>query len=399
MIGNISNRVSAILQKKSAFIKLARQYPSPFYIFDQKEFDIAIDSFAKTFNSRIPRLQIFYAMKSNPHPLLLMRIVKKGHNIDASSGREVLIALKQKPKTILFTGPAKTADDLQLALKHRDKVILNIDSFTELGRIGRLTKKKKLTIRAGVRIFTAQHGDWSKFGIPLKELKKFWKEAEKYPLVALQGIQIHMSWSMNAKPYVIAIKEISEYLRKHFSQSELETIKFFDIGGGFVPYMMEGVYDKEPNPTRQYRFEATKTLETYADGIAGAIKKHLNPYLNCDIYVEPGRILSTYAMHILLTVNDVKAPNKVIADGGINMVGWEKYEIDYCPVINLTHPALKEMAGTVYGSLCTPDDIWAYRVFAKMIKEGDLLLLPHQGAYTFAYKQEFIKPLPKVVTL
>ena len=163
--------------------------------------------------------------------------------------------------------------------------------------------------------------------------------------------------------------------------------------------MMEGVYDKEPNPTRQYRFEATKTLETYADGIAGAIKKHLNPYLNCDIYVEPGRILSTYAMHILLTVNDVKAPNKVIADGGINMVGWEKYEIDYCPVINLTHPALKEMVGTVYGSLCTPDDLWGYRVFAKTIKEGDLLLLPHQGAYTFAYKQEFIKPLPKVVIL
>jgi hypothetical protein len=35
----------------------------------------------------------------------------------------------------------------------------------------------------------------------------------------------------------------------------------------------------------------------------------------------------------------------------------------------------------------------------KHIEPGDILLIPNQGAYTYSFRQHFIKALPKVVYL
>ena len=414
--GDLKHLAKYFFKRQDKFIRLAKENKSPFYIFDQKEFDIAINNFAKTFTRYIPRLKIYYAMKSNPHPYLLTRIVKVGHNIDVSSGRELAIAAKLKPRSILFTGPGKTEDELQLALKHTDRVILNIDSFTELSRIGRLAAKHKRKISAGIRIFTPLHGLWSKFGIPLNDLSTFWKEAQKYPYIDLQGIQVHMSWSDNAEPYIKVIKEISKYLMLNFSKTHRASIKFLDLGGGFMPYKTEGIHpwstkqgavinaiakasNKQIDFSDSYYFEKTATLEEYAKSISNAVNTYIAPNLSCDIFVEPGRILSSYAMHILLKVADVKSTKKIITDGGINIIGWEKFEEYYAPVLNLTHPSTTEIPCTIFGSLCTPDDIWGYSCFASKMETDDILLIPYQGAYTYTFRQEFIKSLPNVVKL
>jgi len=104
-------------------------------------------------------------------------------------------------------------------------------------------------------------------------------------------------------------------------------------------------------------------------------------------------------MHILLTVIDRKGDDIVITDGGTNAVGWERFENDYFPVINLTRPALTERPCYVLGSLCTPHDVWGYFYHGQDIRPGDVLLIPTQGAYTYSLRQEFIKPLPKTVAL
>jgi diaminopimelate decarboxylase len=120
--------------------------------------------------------------------------------------------------------------------------------------------------------------------------------------------------------------------------------------------------------------------------------------MDCGVYVEPGRWIANGAMHILLTVLDKKAPDMVIVDGGINLVGWERFETDYAPVINLTSPSLKETPCWIMGSLCTPHDVWGYSFFGKSIQPGDRLFIPDQGAYTFSLRQSFIKPVAPVVS-
>ena len=104
-------------------------------------------------------------------------------------------------------------------------------------------------------------------------------------------------------------------------------------------------------------------------------------------------------MHLLLTVIDRKTEDLVITDGGTNAVGWERFEHDYFPVLNLSRPALRENACAIMGSLCTPHDVWGYAYWGARIEPGDILLIPNQGAYTYSLRQHFIKALPKVVYL
>jgi len=104
-------------------------------------------------------------------------------------------------------------------------------------------------------------------------------------------------------------------------------------------------------------------------------------------------------MHILLTVVDKKAEDLVIVDGGTNIVGWERFETDYFPVINLSRPSLMERSSLIFGSLCTPHDVWGYGYFGDGIEPGDILMVPSQGAYTYSLRQSFIKPLAQVFPL
>jgi diaminopimelate decarboxylase len=97
-----------------------------------------------------------------------------------------------------------------------------------------------------------------------------------------------------------------------------------------------------------------------------------------------------------MRVVDVKTPTKIIADAGVNLIGWEGLRYDYEPIINLSDFSTTEKDCRVYGNLCMADDIWGYSCFAKKIRVGDLLVMPYQGAYTFSLAQNFIKPIPPV---
>ena len=153
-----------------------------------------------------------------------------GFGLDVSSSRELELALAAGAEQILFSGPAKSAADLELAVLHRQRVIVNLDSFRELALLGQVAAGKdpslalqapiRAPFRAGVRIHTAEHGSWSKFGIPLAELPRFWRQAAGYPGVELQGIQSHLSWTHDARPYCRVIEEVARMLASQFTPAE-----------------------------------------------------------------------------------------------------------------------------------------------------------------------------------
>ena len=148
----------------------------------------------------------------------------------------------------------------------------------------------------------------------------------------------------------------------------------------------------------RYRYPA-EPLEVFAREIGQTLRQHIFPYINCEVFTEPGRWLVNDSMHILLTVVDKKAEDLVIVDGGTNIVGWERFETDYFPVINLSNPSLVERECFIFGALCTPHDVWGYSYFGDGIEPGDTLMIPSQGAYTYSLRQPFIKPLAQVCPL
>lgn len=398
------------LKKRSRILALTKKYQTPFYLFDQPQAEKSIKEFKSIFTKEIPGLEIFYAVKSNPHEYLLKSVVKNHLGLDVSSGRELKLAIKYRAKKMVFSGPAKMTDELELAIKYRHQLIIHLDSFTELRRLAALLKTNNQTIRAGIRVYTKYHDNWNKFGIALVELSEFFKAAKQYPQIQLQGLQCHMSWVMTPVIYQKMLEDIARSV-KQLSAADRAKIKFIDFGGGFETYRLEGYFpwtlpqgeiikaasEHFGRPVKfkdKYYLTESVPLKVYAQGISAAIKKYLTPLVDCVYYCEPGRTISAKSMHLILKVMDIKRPGLAILDGGNNMMGYEIFQSYYYPVINLTHPANKEINCYLYGSLCTPDDLFGYYCYAQSIKEGDIMMIPNQGAYIYTFAQNFIKSIP-----
>ena len=231
------------------------------------------------------------------------------------------------------------------------------------------------------------------------------------PFVRLEGLQFHSSWNLGPEPQAAFIEELSGTLRG-LPAPLLRGISFIDIGGGYWPPQGEWLRPggtpagrlrnilsgEEPGPRERYIL-ASAPLEEFAASISRALEASLPGEVDCDIYLEPGRWLCHGNMHLLMSVVDVKAPDIVITDAGTNAVGWERFEHDWFPVVNLSRPSPEEHDMLVLGSLCTPHDVWGWSYHGEDIRPGDLLMIPFQGAYTFSLRQEFIKPLPSTVPL
>lgn len=416
-VGSLFHVAGYILKRKKEIEKLTSSYKTPFYIFDRSALDKSIDCFLDAFKKEVPSFKAYYAMKINHHPSIVERAVKKGMGIDVGSIRELEMAIGAGSSDITYFSPGKTNDDIIHALKYSDFLRINVDSFSELKKIGILAKKYKKNIRVGIRIHIDKHGSWKKYGIHLKDLKNFWKESRKYSNVKLSGIHFHSSRNKDATLYEATIEELGRYIKRHFTKKELEAIKYVDFGGGFEVYNSEGIYPQntplgsiikttnacynlETEFKDGYYIRDAIKIEEYALKIGNSIKKNLQPILpNASYYSEPGRFICNSAMHIALSIVDVKNRENIILDGGVNMVGWQRFEHEYFPLINLTHPSKKEIRCNMWGSLCTTWDIWGYYCYSKQFREGDVIIVPNQGTLSYSLAQNFIQPIPPVYNL
>ncbi len=405
---DLTRHVANILDRKDIFLRIREQCGSPLYIIDEDSLIARARLFTAAFESALPGTHVYFAMKSNNHPLIARILTDLGLGLDVSSGLELEVALGTGCKDIIFSGPGKSAEELDLAVKNAQCVTILMDSFAELERLQAAASAAGVKVRAGIRVATKESGIWRKFGISLTELPRFIEASKGCSSVDLRGLQFHVSWNLDPRGYVWFLRSLGAQLAE-LGSKRLAGLEFIDIGGGFWPrhgeWLVEtatpegalrnAVSPKLPDPLRHFKHQSF-SIEQFASDISAAVRQNIFPHINCRICTEPGRWLCNDAMHILMTVIDKKADDLVITDAGINAVGWERYENDYFPVINLSRPADSEHPCMVMGSLCTPHDIWGYAYHGSGIENGDALLVPSQGAYTYSLRQEFIKPLPSV---
>jgi len=403
--------VESCLARRDSFLSVRQEHGSPLYVVDEKALLDRANQFRGAFQHELPNLTVCYAVKSNNCPELISVLTGAGLGLDVSSGRELELALGSGAREIIFTGPGKTDEELSLAVRNAERVALMLDSPGELRRLERVAAGAGRSLKVGVRLTTDENGPWRKFGIPLSNLQGFMDEADACRCVDVAGLQFHTSWNLDPGAQVGFITRLGRALEA-LAAHHRKRIEFVDMGGGFWPPRGEWLQfagtprgrlcqalDVPPEEALRHYHCASVPIEVFVREIAQAVRASLFPHVQCRIIAEPGRWLCHEGLHFLLTVIDKKAEDLVITDGGTNAVGWERFEVDYFPVINLSRPALTERACWVMGSLCTPRDFWGYSYHGQSIEPGDVLLIPTQGAYTYSLRQDFIKPLPKVVTL
>jgi len=419
--------VERFLDRRAEFLAVAAQHGSPLYLIDPGALHRRAREFLAAFRAQVPDVRAYYALKSNSHPLVLRYLLAEGLGADVSSGLELAAALEAGATDIIFSGPGKTAEELDLAVAHAGRVRVLLDSFAELERLEEAAARagvggsagmsasapsgEPAGVRAGVRLTTDERGLWRKFGIPLGELERFWEAAAHLPHVRLEGLQFHTSWNLGPEQQVAFLERLGEAIRLLPAEVRAQ-IEFVDIGGGFWPPAGEWVHRPDGTPLREtdlaeragrellpHHVRPAAPIAQFAAALAAAFHRTIRPHAAARLCVEPGRWLCHEGLHIVLTVVDRKAPDLVITDAGTNAVGWERYEMDYFPVINLSRPDAAERPCLVLGSLCTPHDVWGLAYCGSDIAPGDVLLLPCQGAYTYSLRQEFIKPLPRTAVL
>jgi diaminopimelate decarboxylase len=362
--------LSSCVRDREIFLRLAEEHGSPLYALDRNRVKTQVKQFRNAFEKYLGPVSIFFAVKSNNLPEVSRLMVAEGIGLDVSSGVELQQACEAEAEEIFFSGPGKTDEEMTAAIGKRDRVTILMDSFGELRRLDDLTRKYRTTVRTGIRLNTDGSGLWRKFGIPLNALHDFLREASHAPFIHLAGLHFHTSWNHRPTTQMAFISKLGCVLRE-LPTRLLDPLDFVDIGGGFWPeegewlrtggtrygMIMNLLFPRHRD--NQSRFQVKScSIDTFARDIATALRAELVGRLRCRICLEPGRWLSHGAMHLLVTVVDVKGRDLAITDAGTNAVGWERFEQDYFPVINLTQPGIEEHACAILGSLCTPHDVW-----------------------------------------
>lgn len=398
---DISAFVETYFNKGRQFIHTMGRHLTPCYLFEPEMITARAENFKRTFQNHLPDTGFYFAMKSNNFPDVSRTVLKSGFGLDVSSGEELALALELGATDIVFSGPGKTEAELDLAVANSRQVVILMDSLTELNRLENRAARGNTMVRTGIRLTTEPTGLWKKFGILPEDLKEFIKAAKACPHIRFQGLQFHSSWNMGPEKQMAFIEKLGQTLGG-LSTWDRQMIRFIDIGGGYWPEQGEWVLvppDMEnPINGRVMDVNPSTPIDRFAHEISQAIYQHIHNRLACRICFEPGRWICNDAMHIIIKVMDKKYDNLVITDAGTSALGWERFETDYFPVLNLTRPAMTEKECLILGSLCTPHDVWGYRYWGKDIQEGDLLMIPTQGAYTYSLRQEFIKAVPPVLS-
>lgn len=401
--------IEPFVEKREDYLSLRQNYGSPLYILDKDALTKRADQFMLTLARYFPGASAFYAMKSNNNPVIIRTLVEQGFGVDVSSGDELSRALDCKAQKIVFNGPGKTEKELDLAISNRDRVTIIVDNFSELRRLDKRASDLDCDVVIGVRLNVEESGLWKKFGIPLEQLPAFCDAVQASKKISLTGLHFHTSWNLFPDRVTAFMRRLGKTIAALPGET-VRHIRFIDIGGGFWPGRGEWplstatrdgqlmkVITNESIPVDEPKFLVAAPIPEYMSTIQAAYKMHIAPFVDANIFVEPGRWLSDDAMLILLRVMDKKAEDLVITDAGTNMIGWERFESDYCPIINLSRPALRQQQCQIQGSLCTPHDVWGFSYWGDGIEENDILLMPSQGAYTYSLRQTFIKPLPRCV--
>jgi diaminopimelate decarboxylase len=408
---NLRTFVAYYFNRREHYLKILARHPAPLYLQESSVLTTRALQMQKAFLSVLPSVAFYYAVKSNNHPDVARILLESDFGLDVSSGLELEMALSIGARDIIFSGPGKTEAELQLAAVHSDQVVILMDSFGELHRLESIARQLKHRVRCGVRLTVNSNGLWRKFGIDPRELSAFWEDARRCPHIQLQGLQFHSSWNLSPDPQIEFIRSLGKVLAD-LPASSRRQIEFIDIGGGYWPSQGEWLQPsgtpegrlrealgQSPGMVETHHRLPAVALEDFAVQLSAAIHEHLFSIVPCRICLEPGRWICNDAVHLLISVVDKKAPDLVITDAGTNTVGWERFETDYFPILNLTRPSLHEKPCNILGSLCTPHDVWGYMYFGDDIQPGDILMIPTQGAYTYSLRQNFIKPLPAVYTI
>ena len=339
---------------------------------------------------------ICYAMKAASNQAILKTLGNLGAGMDVVSGGEYrrAIAAGIPPEKVVFSGVGKTLEEITLVLQNGIRQF-NVESESELDHISSvassMNKMAPIAIRINPDVDAQTHEKIAtgkaenKFGIPISKAREIYARASQMPGIRIIGIDLHIGSQLtDLEPFEKAYQKVADLTQ--VLRSDGHTIKRLDLGGGLgIPYEK----DKSAPPLP----------EEY-----GKMVKNVLGHLDCEIEIEPGRLIVGNAGILVSSVLCVKNGdnrNFLILDAAMNdLIRPAMYDA-YHDIIPVKKQGLN-LAETTYdvvGPVCETGDTFAKKRKMCELIENDLVAFRSAGAYGAVMSSEYnTRPLiPEVM--
>jgi len=344
-------------------------------------------------------LEVFYAMKANPHPAFLQAALEAGAvGIEIASLGEAgkAVAAGFSPNRLIYTGPGKSVEELTWSVENGVRTV-HIESLAEAHRLNSICEKqgKKidvlLRINADFDIHEAQttfSGGSKKFGIDEEKLDEALPQILALPHLNFRGLHVYAASGVLSVTDLLKncqlVFDLTKKIEADYAGVHCDII---DFGGGFgVDYLEEG-HDFDP--------------QAYAVGLAKMIADY--GFEGRRFVLELGRYLaadSGFFCTEILDIKESRGKKQVVCAGGINHFRRPAaLSINHpLSIVRMGRPKLfdgQESVGNeaVYfgGPLCTSADKLANDEFVEAADIGDIAVFGLAGAYGLTMSnQEFL---------
>ena len=320
--------------------------------------------------------RVHYAMKANPHPELLRAVRQEGIELECVSRGELERVLELfadiDPRRVLYTPNFASREEYRWALERG--VQLTVDNLHVL-EWEDLLRGQEIFVRVDTGVGAGHHhhvrtaGAHAKFGVPVADLERFAREAQRRG-ARIVGLQAHVgSGIFDVTTWEHTARQLAGLARL------LGEVRVIDIGGGL------GV----PERSEQRELDLGKL-----DTLLAAVRAE-HPQL--EVWMEPGRYISAPAGVLLARVTQIKTKGQVryvgVATGMNSLIRPALYGA-YHEIVNLTR--LAEPASevvNVVGPICESADVLGHDRLLPPTLEGDVLLIANAGAYGRAMSSHY----------
>ncbi len=382
-------------------IKLAKEYGTPLYLFDEVGIRTAMREYKKSIDKYYDGMgTVLYASKAFSCKEMYRIAKSEGIGVDTVSGGEIYTALSVDfpAEKIFFHGNNKTDAELEMAVKNKIGRIV-IDDFDEISRLGELGVKYGREVEVMLRIkpgVDAHTHDFiktgqidSKFGFALEngEALKATKVAVKTKGIKLTGFHCHIgSQIFSTDPFVLAAEIMAKFIKTVFDQTGKE-ITELNLGGGFgIKY----VESDSPLPYGDFMKVVSTALKECCKTLGIAVPK---------VFIEPGRSIvgpygiTLYTVGSIKTIPDIRT--YVAIDGGMgDNPRYALYGAEYEVTIANKVQEKKDFIATVAGKCCESGDLIGENISMQKPATGDIMAVFTTGAYNYSMASNYNR-LPK----
>ena len=329
---------------------------------------------------------VCYAMKAASNQAILRTLAAEGAGMDVVSGGEYARAKAAgvPGDRIVFSGVGKTRDEIQAVLaggirqfnvESEPEMVVLSELAVAMGTVAPITIRVNPDVDAKTHAKIATGKSENKFGIPISRAEEVYALAAGLPGIKVIGIDVHIGSQLtDLAPFELAYQKIAELTRTLRAQGH--EITRLDLGGGLgIPYTRSNVPPPLPSDY-------------------GAMVKRVLGDLDCEIEIEPGRLIVGNAGILVSEVIYVKAGEDrafLIVDAAMNdLIRPAMYEAhhDIVPLVEAA-PGGQTTAYDVVGPICETGDTFAKNRELTTLAAGDLIAFRSSGAYGAVMASEY----------